>query len=128
MSHGQGLRFLSGPGGLAAGDVDGPVARGQRQPGPRLGRDAGARPRGERAHHGVLDGVLRELQVAGVPDERRQHAPALVAHEADEGGAGRVGNGHPKTTTGRSSTAPCQAPGIRAAVAIASSRSAHSSR
>ena len=70
----------------------------------------------------------RELQVAGVPDERRQHAPALVAHEADEGGAGRVGNGHPKTTTGRSSTAPCQAPGIRAAVAIASSRSAHSSR
>ena len=77
-----------------------------------------------------------------MPDEGGQHAPALVAHEADEGGArchvtGRGGVGfpdmrrvvdHANSITGRTSTAPCHAPGICAAVATASSRSAHSSR
>ena len=126
---GQGHRvgLLSRTGGLAAGDVDRAPARGERQPGPWLRWDTRARPGVQRPQDGVLHGVLGELQVARVPDERGQHAPALVAHEADEGGARGV-VGHSNSITGRTSTAPCQAPGICAAVAIASSRSAHSSR
>ena len=90
-----------------------------------------ARPRVQRAHDRVLHGVLGELQAAGVPDQGGEHAPALVAHEADEGGAGSSGSsvGHRRIgMTGRTSTAPSQAAGIRAASATASSRSAHSSR
>ena len=140
-ARGMASASFPGTGGLAAGDVDRAVARGERQPGPRLRRDTRARPGVQRPQDGVLHGVLGELQVAGVPDERGQHAPALVAHEADEGGArgdvtaGRrrlLGHawvvGHPNSITGRTSTAPCHAPGIFAAVATASSRSAHSSR
>ena len=98
------------------------------EPRPRLRGHAVARPRLQRAHGGVLHGVLGERQVAGDPRQRGEHAPALVAHEADEGGAGLGFRHPPKSITGRTSTAPSHAPGICAATLIASSRSAHSSR
>lgn len=78
-----------------------------------------------------LHRVLGELQAAQGPDEGRQHTAALVPDCLGESLLGT----QPRTalpffigTTGRSSTLPRQAAGIRAAHRIASSRSAASIR
>ena len=74
-------------------------------------------------------------EVAGPPGEGREHVAARRPDELGElaayvvlVGRGHSGVGRPKSMTGRTSTAPPHAAGIFAAQAIASSRSAHSSR
>src|SRR6202035_1645181 len=87
------------------------------------------------------DGVLGQLQVAKGPDERGQHPPPfdpdglrqqLIRTRAAGTGAvrahGVAAAGARCGTTGRTSTLPRHAAGIRAAHWTASSRSATSSR
>ena len=92
----------------------------------------------QRAQAGVLHGVLGEGEVAGPAGERGEDVAAGIPHEVGEDAVGVLGGGGrhprggaahiPKSMTGRTSTAPFQAPGMVAATAIASSRSAHSRR
>src|SRR5689334_4284495 len=56
--------FLAGTGAFAADDVDRLAPGGHGQPGPRLRRYAGHRPRAESGQRGLLDRVLGELDVA----------------------------------------------------------------
>ncbi len=82
----------------------------------------------------VLDRVLGERQVAGPARQGREDVATRGADQLGQGlgrladVSGHSGVGRPKSMTGRTSTAPPQAAGILAAQAIASSRSAHSSR
>ena len=82
-------------------------------------REPVARPalRGDRER--LLDGVLGEVEVAERADQDRDRAPELFA----EGLGDRVRSYSSKTTIGRTSIAPCRAPGIRAAMPSASSAS-----
>src|SRR6266540_1764429 len=122
------FRLLSGPSGLPADQVDCPPFRGDRQPGARVVRYAFAWPPFQRPYDGVLDGVLGQVDVAGDADQRGQHARPLGAYQP----LGRVTGSHRQIPregwTGRISTVPYRTAGIFAATAIASSRSAHSSR
>ena len=95
--------------------------RGDGQPGPDVARDAVARPGRGRVDVGVLEGVLGELEVAEVADERGEDPRPLVAAGAGEGlvrplrrgrrrpggAAGRAG-AHPWSNSmmGRTSTEP----------------------
>ena len=67
-----------------------PAVGGDQQPGPRVVRHAVARPGLQRADHGVLDGVLGQVQAAGDADQRGQHAGALLAYQPRERVPGRV--------------------------------------
>ena len=142
--HGAGERpereGLLGPAGrLAADQVDGAAAGRGAQPGNRAVGDAVARPGLQRAQAGVLHGVLGEREVAGPageggedvtagdPDDLGQGAVRVLGGELrarPRGDGTHIGN----SMTGRTSTAPSQAPGMVAATRTASSRSAHSSR
>jgi hypothetical protein len=113
------LARLLGQHALAPQAVDRPVARRGDQPRPRVGRRTVARPalrgRGER----VLRGLLGEVEVAEEADQRGQDATPLVAEDVVE-------LGH-HSWVGRISTAPpSRAAGMRAASAIAASRSSAS--
>ncbi len=74
---------------VAAQAVDRPAARGDGDPRAGVGGDAVARPGRDRAGERVLNGVLGELEVADVADQRRQHGRALLAERPLDGG-GRV--------------------------------------
>ena len=130
---------LLGPAGrLAADQVDRAAAGRGAQPRDRVVRDAVARPGLQRAQAGVLHGILGEREVAGPageggedvaagdPDELGQGAVRVLGGERTRprGDGTHIGN----SMTGRTSTAPSQAPGMVAATRTASSRSAHSSR
>ena len=103
------------------------------------------RPRLERGDERLLDRLLGEIEVAEDADEGRDRSPGLLAEQAIDDRAGSVrrhqgldrgpaqlaaavaaGASTPmfgRSQIGRTSTQPCVAPGIRAARAIASSRS-----
>ena len=116
---------------------------------PGLAGHAVAPPRRDRARERVLHGVLGQLEVADLPDQGREHDGSLLAERlGDRGRDGVVAHArlrlsssdssspsrlavsdhHSTGTTGRTSTVPQRAGGIRAASASASSRSAHSTR
>ena len=129
--HAGGLRFAVRAGHLPADGVDGPAVGDGGEPGARAVGHPVAGPGGEGGHRRLLHRVLGPAQVAQAPHQRGQHRPSLVAHQALEGrgGVGLGGRAHPPIgMMGRTSTAPSQAPGISAARAMASSRSAHSRR
>ena len=133
--------------------IDRPPPRGGRDPRPRVGRDPVAPPHRDRRLERVLHRVLGQLEVAGLPDQGGQHDRPLVAKRARDRGRDRVGRLHAAAharfltsssdtstpasratfnhssagMTGRTSTVPQRAIGIRAACLSASSRSAHSS-
>src|SRR5581483_1353674 len=123
---------------LAAQGVQRLAPRGHREPGARALGHAGARPVAQRGDDRLLDGVLREAQVADRTDQGGEDARALGPYGLGEGDrrGGRCRSTHGVRyscgrgtgCTGRTSTAPCQAAGICAAALTASSRSAHSSR
>ena len=132
---------------VAAHPIDRPPPRGDREPRARLGRDAVAPPRADRVRERVLDRVLRQLKVAHMSDQRRQHRRALPAERRRDRGADRIraraawrlrraqdapalrsGRGISSSATiGRTSTDPYRAHGSLAACLIASSRSEQSS-
>ena len=128
--------------------VDRPPARGGGEPRPRVGRDPVAPPDRDRGLERVLHGVLGQLEVTDLPDQRGQHARALLTERALDGGRDRIGlhaslptsssdtstpasrarSSHSADdTTGRTSIVLQRAIGSRAACLSASSRSAHSS-
>ena len=128
-------RLLVAAGRLAPDQVDRAPPGHRAQPGDGAVGHAVARPGLQRADGRVLDGVLGQREVAGPPGEGREHVAARRPDELGElaayvvlVGRGHSGVGRPKSMTGRTSTAPPHAAGIFAAQAIASSRSAHSSR
>lgn len=76
---------------------------------------------------GILDGVLRQVQVARRPrDDRDRPRPAVGEDLLD--GAYEPPSGMSNTITGRSSIVPYGAPGHRFAQAIASSTDGTSMR
>jgi hypothetical protein len=113
----------------AAQSIDRPVARGRRDPGARVGRDAPLRPRLERRDERVLDGFLGEVEIAQDADERRDGSPLLLAEQAvDDVARGVIRRGQPACAAsatgapassnwkiGRTSIEPWFAPGMRAA-------------
>ena len=133
---------------LAAEPIDRSPPRGHHQPSAGVGRDPIALPRGDRRHERVLDGVLGELEVPDVADQRGQDTGPLLPEGAREGGdrvnrpsappaarlghpaccaaAGRFAGSSGFSTIGRTSTEPHSAIGARAAHFSASSRSPHS--
>jgi hypothetical protein len=84
---------------------------------------------------GLLDGLLGEIEVSKLADERRERPPGFLAKDAIDDGMriGRasgstLGRQSPNSQIGRTSIAPDWAPGIFAANSRASSRSFTSSR
>ncbi len=75
---------------IAAQAIDRPSPRGDREPCPGVGGHPVASPcrdgRGER----ILNGVLGELEIANMSDQRREHLRALVAKRARDSGGGLV--------------------------------------
>ncbi len=132
---------------VAAHPIDRPPPRGDREPRPRPGGDAVAPPRADRVGERVLHGILRQLKVAHMSDQRRQHRRALRAKRFLDRGADpiraraawrlqraqdalalRSGRGISSSATiGRTSTDPYRAQGRREACPTAWSRSAQSS-
>jgi hypothetical protein len=112
---------LRGERAVAAEAVDRSVAPCRNEPRTRLGRYAVLRPalRGDRER--LLSGILGQVEVAQKRDEARKDAAPLVTEDLLE-------QGYP-SMIGRTSTAPpIRAAGIRAANAVAASRSPASSR
>jgi hypothetical protein len=103
---------LLGERALAADPVDCPVARGDREPGPRVVGQTVARPALGGDRERLLRGFLGEIEVAEEADQVGDDAPPLVAEDLLR----------QRITTGRTSMEPCRAAGMRAATAIASSR------
>ena len=93
---------------------------------PGLRGHAGARPRVDGLRERVLQRVLGQREVsADVADQRGEDAPGLLA----EGALDRARAHIPGISiTGRTSIAPWRAAGIRAACAVAVSRSGQSRR
>src|SRR5439155_25285334 len=119
---------------LPAQTVDGLVARGGRDPGPRVVRDTVCRPALQRHGEGLLDGFLCEIEVAGDPDQRRDRPPRLLAEQAVDDTVGCVccDDGYPpgdsNSMIGRISIDPPLAAGILDADSMAWSRLSHSTR
>ena len=78
----HGLRLLAGPPGLAADDVDGPSLRGYQQPAAWVVGDAVAGPPIDGTDEGVLDGLLRQVEVADRADEGGERPPPLLPEQA----------------------------------------------
>ena len=88
-------------------------------------RNAFGRPLRQRRRERVLQRILRIFEIAEEADQRRKRATRLGAkHVFDIGRASRLAIAQ----TGRISTQPKRAPGMRAAIALASSRSLASTR
>jgi hypothetical protein len=75
-------RALLGERPLAADAVDGLVARDLRDPRPRIPRDPVARPALQRDYERLLDGLLRQVEIADRPNERRDRPPRLTSEQA----------------------------------------------
>jgi hypothetical protein len=67
---------------LAAKPVNRAVAGGPDDPGAGIGREPVARPALERNRERVLDGLLREVDVAEDPDQGRDRPPGLAPEQA----------------------------------------------
>src|SRR5262249_33663502 len=104
---------------VTAQAVDRSVLRRRDEPGAGIRRDAVTRPALGGDRERLLDGVLGEVEVAERADQERDRAAELLA----ECLGARVRGSSSKTTTGRTSIEPCCAPGMRAAIASASSAS-----
>src|SRR4051812_16256235 len=104
---------------ISADAVDRPVARGRDQPGARVGGRSVARPALGGDRERLLSGLLGEVEVAEEADQGGEDASPLVAEGLVEGCY--------HSAIGRTSIAPpMRAAGIRAASAIAASRSSAS--
>src|SRR5262249_27417711 len=66
----------------ASQPVDRPVPGGGRDPGARVVRDPSLRPGLERGDEGVLDGFLREIEVAEDADQGGDGTALLLAEQA----------------------------------------------
>ena len=108
---------------LSADPVDRAIPRGGGDPRARVVRDATGRPRLQGRDEGLLDDLLGKVEVAEDPDQRRDGPPVLLPEDTGDDLA-VVGQAldQPSSRTGRISTVPIFAPGIRAAASIASSR------
>ncbi len=106
---------------LAAEAVDRDVAGRGDDPPQRRVRDAVGRPARGRTRERLLHGLLGQIGIAEAAHQRR-HGPAPVLAE---GGRRRLGRAY-RSTNGRTSIDPCLAPGMRAALSIASSIVSHS--
>jgi len=117
---------------IATDAVDGPIAAGADQPCARVGRNAVALPLRHRDRERVLQRLLGHIEVAEEADERCERSSRLLAiHPRDGLPSAHVvhaGTGAGISMIGRTSIAPVNAPGIRAARPIASSRSFASTR
>src|SRR5919201_2574572 len=108
---------------VASEAVDRPVTRGRDDPGAGVGRDALGRPTLQRDREGVLDGLLRDVEAAGDPDERGDRASRLASERAiDRGTEVLVYCGASNSITARPSIFPLNAPGHFAGASRASSR------
>jgi len=123
------------PASVAAQPVDRAVSSGLQQPGPRLGGNTTFGPVLEGGDGGVLQRILREVDVAKLPAEDRQDASPVLADGALDLAARSLRRLRPpflvvqsNFMTGRTSTDPNLADGIFAAHSIASSRFSHSTR
>ena len=102
---------LERPGLLAqarasAEPVDGPVAGRRRDPRTGVVGHAPDRPRLERRHERLLDGLLGQVEVAEHPDERRDRPAGLFAEQAVDdlvsgGGVGQGADRVPRSVRGR---------------------------
>ena len=104
---------------FTADPVDRAVPRGRDDPGGRIARRAVRRPALDGSGKRVLNGVFGELEVTEDADEDRQGTAPLLAEE----GLDRY-----CSTSGRISTDPLSASGMRCANSIAWSRSLQSAR
>jgi hypothetical protein len=90
--------------------VDGPPPRRGRDPCRGVGRHTVAGPGRDGGDEGVLDGVLGQLQVAELADERGQDGGALAAERAlgrRHGGVrARAAHSGARPAMGRTSTVP----------------------
>src|SRR6185312_13961412 len=118
-TSGSSSKGAGGQGALPADPVDRAVARRHDQPGGGIRRLALARPALGGDRERLLGGLLGEIDVAEVADQRGEHpAPLLAEQLLDQ-----------RATSGRTSTAPpSRAAGMRAASSIAASRSSASNR
>ena len=78
----------------------------------------------ERRLESLLEGVLGEVEVTDDADEDRKAAPPFLAEDLFDYDSTPA----PRMTTGRTSTTPLRADGIRAAHSIASSSDSASIR
>ena len=90
----------------------------------RVARDSVARPALERARERVLRALLGEIPVAGHPDQGGDDSTPLLAEDPGDRGFDR----RYISQIGLTSIVPCRAPGIIAAISIASSRFLQSTR
>ena len=107
----------------AAEPIERPVACRRGQPRTRIAGDAVARPAFQRPRDGILRTLLRDVPIAGQADQGRDDAaPLLTERPGDRGldGLGYI------SQIGLTSTVPTRAPGILAAISMASSRSLQS--
>ena len=109
---------LAGERALAPDAVDRTVAGGGDDPGGGIPRGALAGPAFECGRERVLHRVLGELEVAEDANQDRDGPAPLLAED-------RLDGGH-CSTSGRISTEPFSATGMRDAISIASSRSVQS--
>lgn len=122
---GQGghLLELDGPRRGAAQAIEGTIARRRRQPGAGVAGDAIAGPTFQRPREGVLRALLGEIPVTGDPDQGRDDPSPLLTERPGDGG---VNVGGYRSQIGLTSIDPTRAPGIFAAISMASSRSLQS--
>ena len=118
--------------GVAARQIDGAPPRHRGQPRPRFLRDAAGAPGGQGAGIGVLDALLRQIDVPRHAHRRGEHEGPLAAVRVgdrglDRGVPGMTASGQSKVRIGRTSTPP-DGIGTCLANASASSRSAASTR
>ena len=126
---------LGGAHGGPAHPVDRPVAGCGGEPGPGPAGHTLVGPGGEGLSEGVLGTLLGRVPVAGRANQGRHDAAPLVPEGCRHRGPDRLLRGAPATDTdgylsqmGLTSIDPCAAPGIWAAISIASSRSLQSTR
>lgn len=113
------------PGGVAAELLDAPPGRRRDQPPLRVIGNAVDRPLPRRGQQGFLDGVLAGVEAAVAPDQRREDLGRELAEQALDLGHS---SGPCSPITGRTSTTPNAASGIRAAISTARSWLSQSSR
>ena len=120
---------LGGQDAVPAQPVDGAVAGRGDQPGGRVGGHPVRRPAARRDRERLRGGVLGEVEIAEVTDQRGQQPAPLVAEDLfDQGCSPRLVQDWPVTTGRISTEPPRRTAGIRAAISVARSRSSASSR
>ncbi len=128
--HLGGVMLLVAP-AFSAQPIDRLAPRGRRDPGRGVLGRAVLGPVLERDDHRVLECLFREVEVVQGPDQSGQHEPRLLAKDSLDGGR-RALHGFQsydgRLMIGRISIDPIVAPGMRAAISMAASRSSHSTR